>query len=139
MRCFADAPSILPKSGGGLMHIFYTFKPLCKHNKTKKFVIWFWFTNLHFSAIVFCIFNKKNDKITYESVPFRTLPIPNVTTHQLPICQTLALPKQFSSTGFWTRASSLHSSLHYPLDHWYLALKGWRKAYINQKLLFCFL
>ena len=116
------------------MDLFYTFKPFCKHNKTKKSVIWFWFRNLHFSAIVFCIFNEKNGKITYESVPLRTLPIPNVTTHQLPICQTLTFPKQFSSTGFWTRASSLRSSLHYPLDRWYLTFKGWRKAYLNQVL-----
>ena len=110
------------------MDLFYTFKPFCKHNKTKKSVIWFWFRNLHFSAIVFCIFNEKNGKITYESVPLCTLPIPNVTTHQLPICQTLTFPKQFSSTGFWTRASSLRSSLHYPLDRWYLAFRRMKKS-----------
>ena len=52
------------------MDLFYTFKPFCKHNKTKKSVIWFWFRNLHFSAIVFCIFNEKMAKSLMNQFPF---------------------------------------------------------------------
>ena len=84
---------------------------------------------------MFLYFQWKNGKITYESVPLRTLPIPNVTTHQLPICQTLTFPKQFSSTGFWTPASSLRSSLHYPLDHWYLAFRRMKKSIDKPKII----
>ena len=77
--------------------------------------------------IVFCTYFQWK-KRQYHLQINSPLPIPNVYTNQLPICQTLTFPKQFSSTGFWTRASSLRSSLHYPLDRWYLAFRRMKKS-----------
>ena len=99
MQCFADAPSILLKSwgGGGSMHIFYTFKPLCKHNKTKEFVIWFWFTNLHFSGIVICIFNKKMAKSLMNQFPLVLFQFPM----SLPTNRLLPLSKKILQSEVW--------------------------------------
>ena len=96
------------------MDLFYTFKPFCKHNKTKKSVIWFWFRNLHFSAIVFCTFNEKMAKSLMNQFPFV-------------LCQFPMSPP--------TRASSLRSSLHYPLDRWYLAFRRMKKSIDKPKII----
>ena len=126
MWCFADAPSILLKSRGGGQCIYSI---LLNHyvSTIKQKSLWSDLRICIFQELLFVFSIQKNGKIIYESLPFCTLPIPNVTTHQPPICQTLAFPKQFSSTGFWTRASSLRSSLHYPLDRWYLAFRRMKK------------
>ena len=96
------------------MDLFYTFKPFCKHNKTKKSVIWFWFRNLHFQWSFFVhIFNEKNGNITYKSIPLCQFPMSTPTN-----CQSAKLSHFWNNSpppGFepGPHHSVAHCTIHY--------------------------